>query len=168
MAARTSAGILLFRRRGEAVEFFLVHHGGPYWTNKDAGAWTIPKGEFAPPEDALAAAQREFIEETGFPLAGQFIPLRPVKQAAGKIVHAWAVEGDCDASAIRSNTYRVQWPPKSGLWQSYPEVDRAGWFDFNDAKEKINQAQIALLQELLDLLIDAGGEEARGEKHAKS
>ena len=155
---RVSAGILLFRRRAGAVEFFLIHHGGPFWANKDAGAWSIPKGEFVPPEDAFDAARREFAEEIGQEIKGEFIALRLIRQAAGKIVHAWAVEGECDADAIHSNTYRVEWPPKSGHWQSYPEVDRAGWFAVETAKEKINKAQIALIDELLDIL--AGRNEA--------
>lgn len=149
---RSSAGILLYRRSGDAVEVFLVHHGGPYWAHKDARAWTIPKGEFVAPEDPLAAAKREFKEETGFTIDGAFTVLKPVKQPGGKIVHAWAIEGDCDAAGICSNTYRVEWPPRSGRWQSYPEVDRAAWFTLDEAKEKINKGQHLLLEELRALL----------------
>lgn len=148
---RQSAGILMFRRITADIEFFLVHPGGPYWQNKDKGAWTIPKGEFTN-EEALEAAKREFKEETGSEVRGSFIPLTPVKQKAGKLVYAWAVEGLIVAENITSNTYKVEWPYKSGKWQSYPEVDKAGWFTFKEAAEKINPAQIALLEELMSIL----------------
>lgn len=146
---RKSAGILLFRRSGGTVEFFLVHHGGPFWANKDAGAWTIPKGEFDESEEPLQAAIREFREETGTLLAGKFITLTPVIQKAGKLVYAWALEGNLEAEKIQSNTYRIEWPPKSGKWQSYPEVDKAGWFTATEAAEKMNGAQLSLIDELL-------------------
>lgn len=154
---RTSAGILLFRRRAGELELFLIHHGGPYWAGKDLGSWSIPKGEFTAQEDPLTAARREFREETGFALEGEFIQLRPIKQAGGKIVYAWAIAGDCDAAGIHSNTYRVEWPPRSGKWQSYPEVDRAEWFTLDVAREKINKAQMALIDELLDWLNELSG-----------
>jgi len=125
-----------------------VHPGGPFWKNRDAGAWSIPKGEFGPDEDPLQAARREFLEETGFTAEGDFIPLTPVIQAGGKVVYAWAVEGDCDPDAIKSSTFTLEWPPKSGKEQQFPEVDRAGWFDLETASQKINQAQKALLKEL--------------------
>ena len=114
-------------------QFFLVHPGGPFWKDKDAGAWSIPKGEFGDDEDPLAAAKREFKEETGSAVEGNFIPLSPVKQKAGKMVYAWAVEGDINPETIASNTFKVQWPPKSGKWQTYPEVDKAGWFNLQQA-----------------------------------
>jgi predicted NUDIX family NTP pyrophosphohydrolase len=145
---KTSAGILLYRIRNGALEFLLVHPGGPFWKNKDAGAWTIPKGEIADNEDALAAAKREFEEELGFKPGGPFIELTPIKQKAGKMVHAWAFEGDCDPSQIKSNTFSTEWPPKSGKQAEFPEVDRAEFFNLEGAKTKINPAQIPLLEEL--------------------
>jgi predicted NUDIX family NTP pyrophosphohydrolase len=145
---KQSAGLLLYRRRHGRLEVFLVHPGGPFWARKDAGDWSIPKGEFGEDEEPLAAARREFVEETGFVAEGDFMPLTPVTQAGGKVVYAWAVEGDCDPGALRSNTFTLEWPPKSGQEQEFPEVDRAGWFDLKTAKERINKAQIGLLQEL--------------------
>jgi len=149
---RTSAGILLYRRGAAGTEVFLVHPGGPFWKGKDAGAWSIPKGEYTDGEEALEAAQREFREETGTTLEGPFAELTPIKQKAGKLVKAWAVEGDIDADAIVSNTFRVEWPYKSGRWQTYPEVDEAAWFSIEAAREKINPAQAAFLDELLTLI----------------
>lgn len=145
--ATQSAGILLYRLLN-GLEVFLVHPGGPFFTRKDEGFWTIPKGEFLPPETALDAAVREFREETGVRLAGPFVPLVSVRQKGGKVVHAWAAEGDIDASAIISNTFDLEWPPRSGRKQSFPEVDRAGWFDVATAQIKINAAQTALIGEL--------------------
>lgn len=145
---KTSAGLLLYRLRNGLLEFLLVHPGGPFWKNKDAGAWTIPKGELADNEEPLAAAVREFEEELGFKPTGSFIELAPIKQKGGKIVHAWAVEGDCDPAQIKSNTFTMEWPPKSGKQAEFPEVDRAEFFKLGEAKEKINQAQIPLLEEL--------------------
>ena len=150
--ARKSAGILLYRFTQGEPDFFLVHPGGPFWANKDIGVWSIPKGEYEDDEDALAAAIREFEEETGKKLAGDFIALKPIVQKAGKQVHAWGIEGDIDAGNIVSNTFKVEWPPKSGKWKSFPEVDKARWFDANTAKEKINPAQTAFIDELLQLL----------------
>jgi predicted NUDIX family NTP pyrophosphohydrolase len=145
---RKSAGILLYRRRN-GLQVFLVHPGGPYWKNKEAGAWTIPKGEFTDDEDPLSAAKREFHEETGYvPPEGTYIELTPIKQKAGKLIYAWAVEGDIDASNITSNTFRQEWPYKSGKWQSFPEVDKAAWFSVDEAREMINAAQAALVEEL--------------------
>jgi predicted NUDIX family NTP pyrophosphohydrolase len=118
--ARNSAGLLMYRRRQGIVEVFLAHPGGPFWAKKDLGAWSIPKGEFEPDEDSRAAAKREFEEETGFSVTGEFIPLAPIKQPGGKIVHIWAVEGDCDAAAIKSNTFMIEWPPRSGRQQAFP------------------------------------------------
>jgi predicted NUDIX family NTP pyrophosphohydrolase len=138
----------MFRRRGTALEVLLVHPGGPFWAKKDLGAWTIPKGEVAEGEDALATARREFEEETGTRPEGPFRPLGSAKQKGGKTVHAWAFEGDCDPAAIRSNTFRLQWPPGSGEWRTFPEVDRADWFDLGEARRRINPAQAALLDAL--------------------
>lgn len=150
--AKHSAGVLLFRRRGNAVEVFLVHPGGPFWAQKDAGAWSIPKGEVAPEEDLLTRAKLEFAEETGFAVTGDLRPLAPVKQAGGKSVHAWAVEGDVDAAAIRSNSFALEWPPRSGRIREFPEVDRAAWFDVETARRKINPGQRPLIDALEQLL----------------
>lgn len=149
---KTSAGILLYKRKDGVLHVFLVHPGGPFFAKKDAGAWSVPKGEIDEGEDALAAAKREFEEETGCRPEGEFIPLSEVTQKSGKIVRAWAVEGDCDAQTIRSNTFTLEWPPRSGRMREFPEVDRAGWFTVGAAKEKINPAQIALLEELFTIL----------------
>jgi predicted NUDIX family NTP pyrophosphohydrolase len=149
---KQSAGILLYRKTPAGPEFFLVHPGGPFFKNKDDGAWSIPKGEFTDDEDALTAAKREFDEETGSAVDGEFIPLTPVKLKSGKIVQAWAVEGDIDHTQITSNTFTTEWPPKSGKMQAFPEVDRASWFGCDEAKQKINAAQVALLEELHDIL----------------
>ena len=153
--AKQSAGIILYRHRDSALEIFLVHPGGPFWRNKDSGAWSIPKGEFEPGEDPLKAARREFHEETGCSVDGSFIALRPVRQAGGKIVHAWAVEGDCEAESIRSNSFTVEWPPRSGQRKEFLEVDRAGWFSLELAREKILKGQLMLLDELQRILKDA-------------
>lgn len=149
MAKRKSSGILLYREGAMEIEVFLVLHGGPYWVNKDAGAWTIPKGEFDDTETPLAAAIREFREETGTLLQGDFTVLQPVIQKAGKQVFAFALKGNLDAATIQSNTFKIEWPPKSGNWQTFPEVAKATWFPVSAAKEKINAAQIAFLEELL-------------------
>jgi predicted NUDIX family NTP pyrophosphohydrolase len=149
---RTSAGILMYRRCNGALEVFLVHPGGPFWAKKDLAAWSIPKGEFDPAGDALEAAKRELEEETGLVPEGDFRPLKPIRQAGGKIVEAFGLEGDCDAAAIRSNFFRTEWPPRSGQWQSFPEVDRAAWFPLDVAREKIHKGQVALLDELQAML----------------
>jgi predicted NUDIX family NTP pyrophosphohydrolase len=149
---KTSAGILLYKRKNNELRVFLIHPGGPFFSNKDEGAWSVPKGELEEGEDALAAARREFEEETGCRPQGKFIPLSPVKQKGGKIVLVWAVEGDCDADTIRSNTFTIEWPLKSGRMRDFPEVDRAGWFTDEEAKKKINSAQAALVDELLTIL----------------
>ena len=146
---RKSAGILLYRIRERKPEVFLVHPGGPFWKGKDKGAWSIPKGEFDENEDAIEAARREFREETGKPINGELMELKPVKQKGGKLVLAWAVEGDIDADTIVSNTYKLEWPYKSGKFQNFPEVDKAGWFSIKEAKEIINPAQVALIEDLL-------------------
>ena len=150
--AGQSAGILLYRRNKKEIEFFLVHPGGPFWAKKDLGVWSIPKGEYDPGEDPLAAAKREFAEETGQNISGEFIALTPIKQKAGKIVQAWLVEGEIDVDAIRSNTFEMEWPPKSGRKQSFPEVDKGGWFDAATAKEKINEKQAGLIDEAVKLI----------------
>jgi len=138
---KTSAGLLLYRYRDTAREVFLAHPGGPFWANKDEGAWSIPKGEFEPGEDPLSAAQREFTEETGFVATGDFKPLTPLKQRSGKIVHAWAVNMDCDPALVRSNTFT--WKGRS-----YPEIDRAAWFSLPDARQKILPGQLGFLDQL--------------------
>lgn len=148
MAGRQSAGVLLYRRRKGGCQVFVVHPGGPYWKSKDLGAWSIPKGECELGEEPLSVAKREFTEETGFEVSGTFVPLTPVKQPGGKWVHAWAVEGDCDPAAIKSNTFSMEWPPRSGKRREFPEVDRAGWFGLEEAAERINRGQRALLEEL--------------------
>ncbi len=145
-----SAGILLYRNNGSQLEVFIVHPGGPFFKNKDAGAWSIPKGEFLPNEDLLLAAKREFEEETGQPITGDnFIKLSTVKLKSGKTVHAWAVEADIDAEKIVSNTFEMEWPPKSGKQASFAEIDRGGWFGVEDARKKLNPAQVALVDELV-------------------
>ena len=146
--AATSAGILLYRRTPGGVEVLLVHPGGPFWAKKDLGAWSIPKGLPGEGEDLRAAARREFHEETGFAADGPAVPLGQVRQATGKIVHAWAVEGDVDASRVKSNTFEMEWPRGSGRMRSFPEVDRAGWFAPDEARRRIIPAQAAFLDAL--------------------
>lgn len=145
--AKQSAGILLYRRN-KGLEVFLVHPGGPFFLKKDLGSWSIPKGEWTKGEDALAAAVREFKEETGTDLDGDFVALTPIRQKGGKTVYAWALEGNIDAGHIVSNTFSLQWPPRSGKQQEFPEVDRAGWFGVEEAKQKINEAQTGFIAEL--------------------
>lgn len=152
MTKKNSAGILMYRWRDSEIEVFLVHPGGPFWAKKDAGAWSIPKGEPAEDEDLLHAAKREFEEETGCVGEGNFTALTPLKQAGGKVVHAWAVEGDCRAEAIRSNNFSMEWPPRSGTRKEFPEVDRAGWFTLGSAREKILKGQIGFLEELQQII----------------
>ena len=152
---KQSAGLLLYRGVGDGpgIEVLLVHPGGPFWRNKDEGAWTIPKGEFDDSEDPLEAAKREFKEELGSaPPAGEYLPLKPIKQKNGKIVHAWAVKGDFDPVSLNSNTFLLEWPPKSRRMQEFPEVDRAEWFTPEAAKRKMLAGQPALIDELLELL----------------
>lgn len=148
--SRISAGILLYRTRDRIPEILLVHPGGPYWKNKDAGAWSIPKGEAGDPasESLLETAKREFLEETGISVSGNFLPLSPVKQKSGKIVYAWALEGDLDPAVVRSNLFQQEWPPRSGRIAFFPEVDRAAWFSPDEAREKILPGQVLLLDEL--------------------
>jgi predicted NUDIX family NTP pyrophosphohydrolase len=146
---KLSAGLLLFRRRKGTLEVFLVHPGGPFWTKKDLGAWSIPKGEYAEGELPLEAAKREFREETGFPVDGDPVELGTVKQAGGKLVSVWAVEGDCDPAKLVSNTCLIDWPPRSGRKMEIPEVDRGDWFGIEAAQERILKGQLPAL----DLLI---------------
>jgi predicted NUDIX family NTP pyrophosphohydrolase len=147
---KQSAGILLYRMTDGILQVFLVHPGGPFFRNKDEGAWSIPKGEYLDGEEPLAAAQREFEEETGQKINGNFIKLSPVKQKSGKVVHAWAVEGNIDHENIVSNLFEIEWPPKSGKKASFPEIDRAGWFDIETARAKIIPGQADLLTQLLE------------------
>ena len=149
---KTSAGILLYRIRNKKPEVFLVHPGGPFFAKKDSGAWGIPKGEFTEEENPLVAAKREFEEETGFKAEGNFIELAPVKLKSGKIVFAWALEGDADASLLKSNTFHLEWPPRSGKMLEIPEVDRGEWFSIDVAKQKISQGQAPLIDELMQRL----------------
>lgn len=137
----------MYRHRAGKLQFFLVHPGGPFWAKKDRGAWSIPKGECMAGEDFLATARREFEEETGLQAEGNFVLLTPVKQPSWKVIHAWAFEGDCDPTKIKSNTFSMEWPPRSGKKQEFPEVDRAGWFDLDEAKEKISAGQKGFLVE---------------------
>jgi predicted NUDIX family NTP pyrophosphohydrolase len=150
---KTSAGLLMYRRRHEAMEVFLVHPGGPFWSKKDLGAWSIPKGEYPADEDPLVAAKREFAEETGLQPGTAFIELTPIKQAGGKVVRAWAFEGDADPATIISNSFSMEWPPRSGQHQTFPEVDHAAWFSVEEAKERIFKGQVPLLEELQRILL---------------
>ena len=146
--AKISAGLVMYRLRNGELEFLLAHPGGTFWRNKDNAAWTIPKGEIRADEDPLAAARREFEEETGVkPNAEKFIELTPIKQRSGKVVHAWAFEGDCDPTCIKSNTFEIEWPPKSGRYETCPEIDRAEFFTLQAARKKIMPAQFPLLEE---------------------
>ena len=149
---RISAGLLMYRTAANRLEVLLVHPGGPFFRNKDDGVWSIPKGEPNTEEDLLITAQREFEEETGLKPAGPFVLLKPVKQKGGKVVHAWVFEGDCDPAAIQSNTFTMEWPPRSGQQMEFPEVDRADFFDMDTATQKINPAQVGLLEELVQYL----------------
>ncbi|MEW6669286.1 MAG: NUDIX domain-containing protein [Thermodesulfobacteriota bacterium] len=145
---KKSAGLLLFRKVSGRLQVLLVHPGGPLWAKKDLGAWSIPKGEFEDDEDPLAAARREFAEETGLTPEGVVIPLEPLRQPGGKLVYAWAMEHDFDPAGLKSNTFTMEWPPKSGRFQEFPEVDRAGWFDIEEARLKILKGQAAFLDQL--------------------
>jgi predicted NUDIX family NTP pyrophosphohydrolase len=152
-AAKRSAGILLYRLSGGVPEVLLVHPGGPFWARRDAGAWSVPKGEYEDGDDPLASALREFEEETGAALeSGELLELGDVKQKSGKVVRAWAAEGDLDPDAVHSNTFTMEWPPRSGRTAEFPEIDRAGWFGIDDAREKLNPAQAEFLDRLLGLL----------------
>jgi predicted NUDIX family NTP pyrophosphohydrolase len=145
---RFSAGVLMFKRRGPELDVFLVHPGGPFWQKKDIGAWSIPKGEYLEGEDGLTAAKREFEEETGVKPEGQFISLGSVTQPSGKVVTAWALEGNC-STKIRSNSFSMEWPPKSGQIREFPEVDRANWFPIREARLRMHKGQRELLERLI-------------------
>ena len=151
---RRSAGLLPYRSRDGVLELFLVHPGGPFWARRDLGAWSVPKGEVEEGEAGLAAAVREFREETGLELGdgAGFVPLATVRQPGGKVVHAWAVQADLDAAAVRSNRFEMEWPPGSGRIQSFPEVDRAAWFTFPVARQKVLAGQRPLLEQVSALL----------------
>jgi predicted NUDIX family NTP pyrophosphohydrolase len=149
---KESAGLLLYRKRRGSPEVFLVHPGGPFWANKDDGAWSIPKGELDAGENPLEAAKREFLEETGLVAEGEYRPLEPIRQKGGKIVHAWAIQGDVEPTAVKSNTFSMEWPPGSGKLRKFPEVDRAGWFKIDAAKRKILKSQLGLLEQLEQML----------------
>jgi predicted NUDIX family NTP pyrophosphohydrolase len=153
---KQSAGVLVYRRRPDGLQFLLVHPGGPYWAKKEEGAWSVPKGEHGEDEDPFQVARRELEEETGMRPTGQFIPLPPVRQRGGKIVTAWAVEGDFDPGRLRSNAFSMEWPPGSGRTREFPEVDRAGWFTLAEARVKLNPAQVPLLEEVVRRLASSG------------
>jgi predicted NUDIX family NTP pyrophosphohydrolase len=150
--AQESAGVLMFRRTNGRLQVLLVHPGGPFWRRKDLGAWTIPKGERMPGEDAEATARREFAEETGHTLDSSLLPLGCIKQRGGKQVESFAVEGDFDTERLRCNTFEIEWPPRSGKRQAFPEVDKAAWFSLDEARQKINAAQGELLDRLEALI----------------
>ena len=150
MPRSQSAGVIVFRRSEAGLEVFLVHPGGPFWQRKDDGAWSIPKGEFSEAESAEAAARREFLEETGFALPDDLIALTPVVQSRSKVVHPFAVEADFDANALRSNSFQMEWPPRSGAMREFPEIDRAAWFSIGEAQRKIIAGQRPILNELAE------------------
>jgi predicted NUDIX family NTP pyrophosphohydrolase len=151
--AVNSAGILLYRFKNEKLEVMLVHPGGPYWAKKDNAAWSIPKGLFEENENPLEAAKREFKEETGLEVQGEFIELGKLKQPSRKIVQVWALDKDLDESKIRSNTFTLEWPKNSGIIKEFPEIDKAGWFDIEQAKTKITKGQLGFLEKLVDILV---------------
>jgi predicted NUDIX family NTP pyrophosphohydrolase len=152
--ARTSAGILLYRRRPDGPEVLLGHMGGPFWAKKDDGAWSIPKGEHDPDEDPLAVAHREFEEELGSPVpAVHLVPLGAVRVTSAKVLAVWAAEGDLDATATRSNTFELEWPPRSGRLQEFPEIDRAAWFGLPEARAKLLKGQVPFLDRLRDVVL---------------
>jgi predicted NUDIX family NTP pyrophosphohydrolase len=145
---KQSAGLLLFRVVAGNLEVLLVHPGGPFWAKKDDGSWSIPKGELSEGEDPFEAAIREFKEELGSSVTGKAIPLKPLRQPSGKIIYAWGVNGDFDTTTLKSNTFSIEWPPKAGQQREFPEVDRAAWFEIEEAKRKIHQGQVPLMEEL--------------------
>ncbi len=142
----------MYRYQDSNLEVLLVHPGGPYWSKKDKGSWSIPKGEYSDDEEPLTAAKREFKEETGYDAKGKFLLLTPRRQPSGKLISAWAFEGDCDASSIRSNTFIMEWPPQSGKQSEFPEVDSAEWFSINSAKKKILKGLVGFIDELCEIL----------------
>ncbi|HVD97379.1 MAG TPA: NUDIX domain-containing protein [Cytophagaceae bacterium] len=149
---KQSAGILLYRKRGNKVEFFLVHPGGPFFAKKQEGVWTVPKGELMQGEEPLACALREFKEETGHQISGDLMPLKPVTQKGGKVVHCWALHQELDPTSIVSNTFSIEWPPRSGKMKSFPEIDKAGWFELDEAKRLINERQVDFLMEVISMV----------------
>jgi predicted NUDIX family NTP pyrophosphohydrolase len=151
--AKTSAGILLFRRRPAGMEVMLVHPGGPFWAKKDAGSWSIPKGLADEGEDLLAAAKREFLEETGMSVEGEFLALGARQQPGGKTIVAWALEGDFDPAILKSNMFAIEWPPRSGRMAEFPEVDRAAWYSIDEALEKVNKGQRPIIAALDTLMV---------------
>jgi predicted NUDIX family NTP pyrophosphohydrolase len=151
---KKSAGLLMYRRRNGKLEIMLVHPGGPFWVKKDLGSWSIPKGEYTNEEDPLEVAKREFQEETSFKAEGEFMALTPIKQPSGKLITIWTFEGDCDASKIKSNTFTMEWPPRSGKQQEFPEVDRAAWFTISVAKKKISKGQTGFIDEFYQIIVD--------------
>jgi predicted NUDIX family NTP pyrophosphohydrolase len=159
--SKKSGGLLPFREVPGLLEVLLVHPGGPFWAKKDEGAWSIPKGEFEDDEDPLAAAKREFEEETGFTPDGEMIPLKPLRQPGGKLVYAWAMKRDLDPAGLKSNTFSMEWPSRSGRYQNFPEIDRAAWFTIEEASRKILKGQAAFLVQLQEKL---GGPHSSSEK----
>jgi predicted NUDIX family NTP pyrophosphohydrolase len=147
-----SAGVLLYRWLGEAPEVFLVHPGGPYWARKDEGAWSIPKGLIEPDEAPLAAAKREFAEETGLAVEGAFLPLGEFRQPSGKVIAVWAIQGDFDLAKFHSGSFEIEWPPRSGTMQAFPEADRAGWFTSETARRKVTKGQVPILTAFYETL----------------
>ena len=150
--AKLTAGVLVFRRTNGVLEVLLAHPGGPFWAKKDLGAWSLPKGEIEEGEEPLAAAIREFHEETGFTVDGDFRPLKAQRQSSGKTIVAWAIEGDCDPSQLRSITFSMEWPPRSGKRQEFPEVDRGAWFPLDEARRRVIAGQSQFLEELSSAL----------------
>lgn len=159
---KRSAGLLMYCYRDSKLEVLLVHPGGPYWAKKDDGIWSIPKGEYSDQEDPFEAAKREFQEETGYVAEGNFLALTPRRQPTGKVVSAWAVEGDCDAAAIKSNTFTIEWPPQSGKKTAFAEVDRAEWFSLEQARIKMLKGQVGFIDELCKILHDDSCREEEG------
>jgi predicted NUDIX family NTP pyrophosphohydrolase len=162
MEKKQSAGLLLYRKRRGLLQVFLVHPGGPFWAKRDNGVWSIPKGELENSENALETARREFTEETSFSIDGPFVPLKAIKQPSGKVVSAWAVEGDADAAMLRSNTFRMEWPPRSGQKQEFPEVDRGGWFYLAEARRKLLPGQVPFVDELAAMIESASSPSSTG------
>jgi predicted NUDIX family NTP pyrophosphohydrolase len=157
---KISAGLLMYRVRSGSTEVLLIHPGGPFWRKKDDGAWSLPKGEVAAGEDPLEAARREFREETGLDPQGNFLPLGEVVQKSGKLVRAWAFKGDCDPASLRSNTFTIEWPPRSGKMQEFPEIDKGQFFALEEARKKINTAQVSFI-DALEQLAGRGREQTR-------
>jgi len=162
--AKRSAGLLMFRRRGPKLEVFLVHPGGPFWVKKDSGAWSIPKGEYSEGADPVETARREFEEETGMSPRGPLMFLAELQQPGGKLVKAWAMEGDCDPAKLRSNVFPMEWPPKSGNVREFPEVDRGDWFPMEAARAKLLKGQRGFLDELARRLGKNGGAATRARR----